>query len=75
MPQLSDYEGNSSPSKNEGFETVVKNVSQCSVNLTKNTKGYGWEIKAYADSMNKAIDMAIAADLRLRTQFGGGQSE
>ncbi len=75
MPQLSDYENGSAPSKNEGFETVVKNVSQCSVTLNKNTKGYGWELKAYADTMNIAIDLAIAADKRLRTQFGGGQSE
>lgn len=72
MPQLSDYSNPQAPSNNEGFETIVKNVSQCSVNLTKNTKGYGWEIKAYADTMNKAIDLAIAADQRLRTQYGGG---
>lgn len=66
---LSDFE------PKETIETVVKNVSQSSVTLTKNTKGYGWEVKVYADTMNAAIDQAIAADHRLRTQFGGGSSE
>ncbi|AKB37386.1 hypothetical protein MSSAC_2796 [Methanosarcina siciliae C2J] len=50
---------------------VIKNVSQAKVSLTKNTKGYNWEVTAYADNINDAIDQAIAADQRLRNQFGG----
>lgn len=53
------------------IESVVKNISQCSVVLTKNSKGYGWEIKAYDDTMNGAIDRALAADMRLKTAVGG----
>lgn len=69
MSSLNDFD------PKEVIETVVKNVSQCSVTLSKNSKGYGWEIKAYADNMNDAIDRAIAADMRLKTQFRGGESE
>ena len=53
-----------------GYEQVIKNVSQARVNLTKNTKGYNWEVSAYADNLNDAIDQVIAADQRLRLQFG-----
>lgn len=53
-----------------GYEQVIKNVSQAKVNLTKNTKGYNWVVSAYADNLNDAIDQAIAADQRLRLQFG-----
>jgi hypothetical protein len=51
---------------------VIKNVGQAKIALTKNTKGYSWEITSYADSMNDAIDQAIAADQRLKIQFGSG---
>lgn len=65
----------SSPEEKEVLETVVKNVSQCSVEVTRNSKGYGWVVKSYADNMADAIDTAIAADMRLKTAFGGGISE
>lgn len=61
------------PSDNEVVETVVKNTSQCSVTLTKNSKGYQWEVKAHADTMAQAIDLAISADERLKLKFGGSQ--
>lgn len=48
---------------------VIKNVGQAKISLTKNTKGYSWEITSYADNMKDAIDQAIAADQRLKTQF------
>lgn len=51
---------------------VIKNVGQAKIALTKNKKGYSWEITSYADSMNDAIDQAIAADQRLKIQFGSG---
>jgi len=50
---------------------IIKNVGQAKVSLIKNTKGYNWEITAYSDTMNDAIDQAIAADLRLRNQLKG----
>jgi len=49
---------------------VIKNVGQAKISLTKNTKGYSWEITSYADNMKDAIDQAIAADQRLKIQFG-----
>lgn len=49
---------------------IIKNVGQDKVEVTKNTKGYNWVIVSYSDNMNEAIDKAIAADMRLRAQFG-----
>jgi hypothetical protein len=49
---------------------VIKTVGS-KVSVTKNTKGYTWEITAHADNMNDAIDQVIAADIRLKIQFGG----
>jgi hypothetical protein len=57
----------------EGVQTV-KNVSQDKVTLTKNTKGYSWEISAHADSLNECIDQVIAADKRLKDLYGGVQA-
>lgn len=52
-------------------EQIIRNVSQAKVTITKNSKGYNWEISAYADTINESIDLAIAADKRLKNQFGG----
>lgn len=50
---------------------IIKNIGQVKVQITKNSKGRNWEITAYADNMNDAVDQAIAADQRLQNQFGG----
>jgi hypothetical protein len=48
----------------------IRVINQPSVTLTKNTKGFNWEIKAYADNLNAAIDQVMAANIRLKTMYG-----
>ncbi|AAM07185.1 TPA: hypothetical protein HA338_06230 [Methanosarcina acetivorans] len=50
---------------------IIKNVTQDRVEIIRNSKGYNWEISVHDDDVFRAIDRAIIADLRLRTQFGG----
>ena len=49
---------------------IMKTVG-AKVSLTKNSKGYTWEITSHKDTMAAAIEEVIAADMRLKTQFGG----
>ncbi len=53
------------------FEQIIKNTSQEKITLTRNSKGYTWEIAAHADTLAECIDMVIAADQRLKDRFGG----
>ncbi len=55
--------------KQPGDPQEVRVINQPSVALTKNTKGYNWEIKAYADSLSEAVDLVIAADNRLKLMY------
>lgn len=48
----------------------LKIINQPSITLTKNTKGYNWEIKVYAPTVLEALDIIIAADIRLNNQYG-----
>jgi hypothetical protein len=85
MPPLSSFVGGShTGEKAAEIEKAVKNatvpapadqqeirvINQPSVALTKNTKGYNWEIKAYADNLNAAIDQVMAANIRLKNMYG-----
>jgi hypothetical protein len=47
----------------------VRVINQPSITLTKNTKGYNWEIKAYAETISAAVDLVIAADNRLKAMY------
>lgn len=55
---------------NEPITQELKIINQPSITLTKNTKGYNWEIKVYATTVLEALDIIIAADMRLKTQYG-----
>jgi len=76
-PELTKKEPQKPIDNNQEFDPsqvqIIKNVGQDKVEITKNTKGYNWVIVSYSDNMNEAIDKAIAADLRLKAQFGGGE--
>jgi predicted peroxiredoxin len=48
------------------IEQLIKNVTQDGVKLTKNTKGYSWEISVHEDNIAKALEKAILADKRIR---------
>ncbi|AKB35593.1 hypothetical protein MSSAC_1003 [Methanosarcina siciliae C2J] len=50
---------------------IIKNVTQDRVEIIRNSKGYNWEISVHDDDVFRAIDRAIIADQRLRTQFRG----
>ncbi len=52
---------------------IVKNVTQDGVKITKNTKGYNWEVSVHADSIFTAIDRALEANDRLQKKLGDKQ--
>lgn len=56
--------------ENEIIEQVIKNVTQDSVKITKNTKGYNWEVSVHGDDVVEALEKAIVIDQRLRDRFG-----
>lgn len=45
-----------------------------SVEVTKNTKGYGWRIKVYDDDPEKALNTMIGLELECQNKYGEGQS-
>lgn len=49
---------------------IIKNVTQCGVKVTRNTKGYNWEISVHEDDIGLAIDKAIAANDKLQKLLG-----
>ena len=49
--------------------TTVFNKNQCSVNLKKLAKGYGWEIKVYGDNMDEILKEIERVNLNLNAQF------
>ena len=55
--------------KTETIETVIKNTFPCSCQITKNSKGYGWEVKSSADGMMEAVTLALEADAELRRKL------
>ena len=52
------------------IEQVIKNITQDGVKLTKNTKGYSWEVSVHEDDIAKALEKAILADRRIRELLG-----
>ena len=50
--------------------TTIFNKSQCSVSLSKNSKGYTWDIKAYADTMEQAHEIIKSENARLLSEYG-----
>jgi hypothetical protein len=55
--------------KTETIETVIKNTFPCSCQITKNSKGYGWELKSSADGMMEAVRLALEADAELKKEL------
>ena len=49
--------------------SLVYNKSQCSVELSKNSKGYTWTVKAYADTIDECIAKAKEGDDKLRALY------
>lgn len=43
------------------------------IELTKNTKGYGWSIKVYDRDIEKAIELIKQTDLKLKTMYNHTQ--
>lgn len=44
--------------------------STSSIEVTKNTKGYNWKVKAYDNDMDKALADIIRIEMELRKEFG-----
>ena len=44
--------------------------SRSSVKVTKNTKGYNWEVKVYDDDPEKALETTIRLELKCRKIYG-----
>lgn len=48
--------------------------SQSSVKISRNAKGEAsYEIKAYADTIEEAISLAVAADKKVAVELKGGR--
>ena len=41
-----------------------------SVKVTRNSKGYNWEVKVYDVDADKALDKTIALELRCQEKYG-----
>ena len=41
-----------------------------SVKVTKNSKGYGWEVKIYDDDPEKALNTMIELELECHNKYG-----
>jgi hypothetical protein len=52
-------------------EQIIKTTG-AKVEITKNTKGYTWTVTVNSDTINSAVDQAIAADRRLKNMYEGG---
>jgi hypothetical protein len=52
--------------------TVVKNTFQCSCEITKNSKGYGWVVKAVDDDASCAVMSALEANEMLISELEAG---
>ena len=44
-----------------------------SVKVTRNTKGYNWEIKVYDDDPDKALDKTIELELKCQKTYNETQ--
>jgi len=49
--------------------TTIYHKSECSVKITKNSKGYNWEIKAYGDDLKKVEQEIKESDERLKATY------
>ena len=45
------------------------NKSQCSVEVSKNSKGYTWSIKVYADKIDECIEETKKADEKMKALY------
>lgn len=43
------------------------------ITLTKNTKGYGWEVSVHGDNPDEAFNLVGDIDERLRKQYGSSE--
>ena len=53
-----------------GESTSVYNYSESSVELTKNSRGYAWKIKIYAEDVELMITQISKIDKQLREKYG-----
>lgn len=44
-----------------------------SVRITKNSRGYNWDIKIYDDDPDKALDTMIKLELKCQKEYGEGR--
>lgn len=55
-------------------ENIEIQRSQSSVKITRNAKGEAsYEIKAYADTIEEAIKLAVEADKKVAAELKGGK--
>lgn len=58
------------------MSTLEIQRSQSSVEISTNAKGdKSWKVKAYADSIDEALELAVAADRQVKERLGGGASD
>lgn len=41
-----------------------------SIKVTKNSKGYNWEVKVYDDDPDKALDKTIELEMKCQDKYG-----
>ena len=54
----------------ENGEWNMKSQSQSSVKLIKNSKGYNWEIKIYADDIKEEMQTLEDIDSKMKEKYG-----
>lgn len=54
----------------ESTQTLIKMGEPYKITLTKNTKGYGWEITVHAETLEKAISMIDTANNLMKADYG-----
>ena len=56
--------------------TIEIQRSQSSVEISTNAKGdKSWKVKAYADSIEEALELAVAPAPQVREKLGGGAGD
>ena len=54
----------------ETTRVIEENAQPIHITLTKNTKGYQWEISVFGTDMETLLNQATAADAELKAKYG-----
>ncbi len=57
----------------DGISVSRTSEELCSVEITRNSKGYTWTVKAYAADTEAAFVRAMDTEQRIAKVYGGGE--